>query len=165
LRYTWAGSFNTFRPRHGQLLTNAWPTEWRWRPPELGPAARRNSAAPTDWACGPAGLRLKDIGVARSPFCCEKCLDTGSDFCAIYIDGTTAPKPDRLLAKVPDLGDILRDSLLHRKTFTPNAAPNAPAASASPMGLERELSRRQEPADHPPPRPIAPGPPPTQELP
>jgi hypothetical protein len=27
------------------------------------------------------------------------------------------PKLDRLLAKVPDLGDILRGSLLHRKTF------------------------------------------------
>ena len=27
------------------------------------------------------------------------------------------PKPDRLLAKIPDLGDILRGSLLHRKTF------------------------------------------------
>ena len=27
------------------------------------------------------------------------------------------PKPDRLLAKVPDLRDILRGSLLYRKTF------------------------------------------------
>ena len=27
------------------------------------------------------------------------------------------PKLDRLLAKVPNLGDILRGSLLHRKTF------------------------------------------------
>lgn len=27
------------------------------------------------------------------------------------------PKLDRLLARVPDLGDILRGSLLHRKTF------------------------------------------------
>jgi hypothetical protein len=27
------------------------------------------------------------------------------------------PNLDRLLAKVPDLGDILRGSLLHRKTF------------------------------------------------
>jgi hypothetical protein len=27
------------------------------------------------------------------------------------------PKLDRLLAKLPDLGDILRGSLLHRKTF------------------------------------------------
>lgn len=27
------------------------------------------------------------------------------------------PKLDRLLAKIPDLGDILRGSLLHRKTF------------------------------------------------
>ena len=27
------------------------------------------------------------------------------------------PKPDRLLAKIPDLGDILRGSLIHRKTF------------------------------------------------
>jgi len=36
---------------------------------------------------------------------------------AIRTDGTARPKPDRLLAKVPDLGDILRGSLLHRKTF------------------------------------------------
>ena len=27
------------------------------------------------------------------------------------------PKPDRLLASIPDLGDILRGSLIHRKTF------------------------------------------------
>jgi hypothetical protein len=27
------------------------------------------------------------------------------------------PKLDRLLAKIPDLGDILRGSLIHRSTF------------------------------------------------
>jgi len=35
----------------------------------------------------------------------------------IHTDGTATPKLDRLLTSLPDLGDILRGSLLHRKTF------------------------------------------------
>src|SRR3989454_6701615 len=63
------------------------------------------------------------------------------------------PKPDRLLAKIPDLGDILRGSLIHRKTFHSKGCAKCASGRGHPQwvlnvnypgGKNRQISLRRD---------------------
>src|SRR5437660_228245 len=84
----------------------------------------------------------------------------------IHTDGTTAPeagppprqdpRPRRYPPRFPHSSQNLPLQRLCQM---------CPRPRPSPMDLERQLSRRQEPSDQPASPSIAPGPPPAQELP
>ena len=63
------------------------------------------------------------------------------------------PNLDRLLARVPDLGDILRGSLLHRKTFHSQGCAKCARGAGHPQwvlnvnypgGQNRQISLRRD---------------------
>src|SRR6266571_9105418 len=70
---------------------------------------------------------------------------------------TDRAKLDRLLAKLPSLGDILRGSLLSHHLPLPGLLQVRQRSRTSAVGTQRQLSWRQEPSDQFASRPVASG--------